>query len=440
MNARRICLAASAALALLHFGCGGLVDIRPLQNDPATGAAATSGGGDTGGGAGTSEVGGAGGVAGTGGPAGAGGGAGAGAATMHPMGGPPTPSCNQAPSISLSPGQTGPLSPGTTAAFDLTVNETNPSPCPMRTYQYSFFMGDQLSTTDPTVGVLIPAPGYYSDSASTTIHVASATSAPPGRYIVAVEVNDASGATQVGAAAAATYVVTLTSTGTLLVPDGDGHFDGSNAAGVIGSWWSTGDDYGMNNLPGAGTCPADGFPDTACSVLTTPTPGTSFRPDASGRGMCTSGVSAQVIQDGTGNLAFSSIWGNIIGFNPANPGTLADGATLVGPYDAPAHGITGFAFDIDAVPPGGHLRVTFQTVGTEKNAAYWGGATGDLSPVTAPGHYEMRWAEVGGPLYLTNPPPFDPTRLTGITFQVVSNASTPVPFNFCVNNTMLLTN
>jgi hypothetical protein len=250
----------------------------------------------------------------------------------------------------------------------LTVNETNPSSCPTRTYQYSFFTGDQLSTTDPTVGVLTPVESYYSYSASTTIHVVSATSAPPGRYIVAVEVNDASDATQVGAAAAATYVVTLPSTGILLVPDGDGHFDGSNAAGVIGSWWSTGDDYGMDNLPGHGLCPADGFPDTACSVLTTPTPGTYFRPDASGRGMCTSGVSAQVIPDGTSNLAFSSIWGDIIGFNPANPGTLADGATLIGPYDAPAHGITGFAFDIDAVPPGGHLRVTFQPRSTPRSS------------------------------------------------------------------------
>jgi hypothetical protein len=336
------------------------------------------------------------------------------------------------------------MAAGTTAAFDLSVTETNPPPCPARTYEYSFFMGDQLTTNDPTVGVLTPVvgSGYYDYAAvaTTTIHVVSATGTPPGRYIVAVEVNDASDVSQVGAAAAATYVVAVPSIGILLVADGDGHFDGSNAAGVIGSWWATGDDYGMNNLPGAGTCPADGFPETACSVLNAPTPGTYFRPDASGRGMCTSGVSAQVIPDGDGKLAYSSIWGNIIGFNPANPGTLADGATLVGPYDAPAHGITGFAFDIDAVPLGGHLRVTFQTVGTENNAAYWGGATGDLSPVTAPGHYEIRWPQVGGPFYLTNPPPFDPTMLTGITFQVVSNSSGPVPFNFCVNNAMLLTN
>jgi hypothetical protein len=335
------------------------------------------------------------------------------------------------------------LSAGTTAAFDLSVSETNAA-CQGRTYQYSFFMGDQLSTTDPTVGVLIPVAGggYYDYTAvaTTTIHVVSATSAPPGRYIVAVEVNDASDASQAGAATAAAYVVGVSSTGILLVPDGDGHFDGSNAAGVIGSWWATGDDYGMDNLPGHGLCPADGFPDTACSVLTTPTPGTYFRPDASGRGMCTSGISAQVISDATGNLAFSSIWGSVIGFNPANPGTLADGTTLIGPYDAPAHGITGLAFDIDAVPSGGHLRVAFQTVGTENSPAYWGGATSDLSPVTAPGHYEMRWAEIGGPAYATNPPPFDPTMLKGIQFQVVSNSSAPVPFNFCVNNIMLLTN
>jgi hypothetical protein len=437
MNARRICLAASALLALLQLGCGGALGLRPLENDPDPGAAATSGtGGTAGAGAGT-EVGGAGGVAGAPGVAGAGA-----AGTAGPAGPlPPKPTCNLPPSISISPGQTRPLSAGTTAAFDLSVSETNPSPCPARTYQYSFFMRDQLSTTDPTVGVLTPVlgGGYYDYTpvATTTIHVVSATSAPPGTYIVAVEVNDASDASQAGVAAAAAYVVGVPSTGILLVPDGDGHFDGSNAAGVIGSWWATADDYGKDGVPGTGSCPQNGFSNTLCSVFTTPTPGTSFRPDPGGRGMCTSGVSAQ---RRTGNPADSSIWGSAIGFNPANPGTLADGTTLIGPYDAPAHGVTGFAFDIDAVPTGGQLRVAFQTVGTENNPAYWGGATSTLSPVTAQGHYEMRWAEIGGPAYVTNPPTFDPTKLTAIQFQVVSNSSAPVPFNFCVNNIMLLTN
>jgi hypothetical protein len=193
-----------------------------------------------------------------------------------------------------------------------------------------------------------------------------------------------------------------------------------------------------DDVLGNGPCRAAGFPPQACSVLTTPTPGTFFRPDPAGRGMCTSGVSAQVLPDSTGYPAWSSIWGNVIGFDLADPGGFGD--PMLGPYDAPAHGITGFAFDIDAVPPGGHIRVSFPTAETQLNPAYWGGATTDGSPITIPAHYEMRWSEIGGPVYLPYPPTFDPTRLISITFMVYSNSVAPVPFDFCVNNLRMLTN
>ena len=229
------------------------------------------------------------------------------------------------------------------------------------------------------------------------------------------------------------------STGIPLVPDSNGHFDGTNAAGVVGYWWSAADGYAPDGTPGTGTCQTDGFAADACSVFTSPTPGAFFSPDANGR-LCTSGVAAQVIPDATGTLAWPYIWGNIIGFDVNNPGTLTDGLTKRSVYDAAAHGVTGVSFDIDALPPGGHLRVAFQTRGTESNAAYWGGATADLSPFGLPGHYEVRWSDVAGPLYLTNPPPFDPTTLEAIHFQVVATNFEPVPFNFCISNTMLLTN
>jgi hypothetical protein len=225
-----------------------------------------------------------------------------------------------------------------------------------------------------------------------------------------------------------------------LTPDGSGHYDGSNPAGVLGNWWSTGDAYGTDFSLGSGPCAAAGFPASACSVLTEPMPGRSFRPDPNGRGMCAAGVAAQVIPDETGSLAWSSIWGDFIGFDLNNPGTPGDGWTFLGQYDAVAHGITGLAFDIDAVPTGGHIRVCFGTQGTEYDSAYWQGATADLSPVDAPGHYEIRWPAVGGPLYLPNPPAFDPTRLEAVKFQIVSNSSAPVPFGICLSKIALLTN
>ena len=153
--------------------------------------------------------------------------------------------------------------------------------------------------------------------------------------------------------------------------------------------------------------------------------------------MCTRGFAAQVIEDHSGTLAYSVIWGNIIGVDLAYPAVDA-GVPTRGQYDAPAHGVTGVAFDID-MPPSGSLEVAFQTLGTENNAAYWGGAASDASPVVA-GHNVIRWSDVGGPAYLTNPPPFDPTKLESVDFHVFANSSAWVPYAFCIYNLTMLTN
>lgn len=225
--------------------------------------------------------------------------------------------------------------------------------------------------------------------------------------------------------------------GIALVTGPDGWLE-PNPAGAVGSWWATNDDIGATLTAGTGDCPTAGFPMSACSTLTTPSPGTPFLPDPNGRGMCASGTSAQVVTGSDGTLAWPSIWGNIIGFNvaTADPNPMA----ALGTYEAPAHGITGFAFDIDAVPDGGHLRVLFAIPGTENHPAYWAGATNDISPVLGPGHYEMRWPEIGGPFWFADAPPFDPTKIEWVAFQVVSTDVAPVPFNFCISRLLLLTN
>jgi hypothetical protein len=210
-----------------------------------------------------------------------------------------------------------------------------------------------------------------------------------------------------------------------------------NAAGVMGHWWAVGDNYVLDGAPSA-QCPAAGFSPADCSTITMPPQGTPFLPDPNGKGMCTSGTAAQVINGSDGLPAYSAIWGNLVGFDLDNPGPDPTAATVL-PYDTSAHGITGFAFDIDAVPPGGNLRVLFGTVENNYNSAYWRGATDNLSPITDAGHYEMRWPEIGGPFYLTNPPPFDPTQLTMIGFDVVSNTNAPVLYSFCISNLELLT-
>ncbi len=171
-------------------------------------------------------------------------------------------------------------------------------------------------------------------------------------------------------------------------------------------------------------------------MINSPSLDQPFTPDVKGA-MCTAGVVAQVITGSDGLPAWSAIWGTIVGFNLA-----VDDAGVAGPYDAIAHKVTGFAFDLDgAGPPGGPwMRVEFATVGTNNGAAYWQGAVSDTSPVQRAGHYEMRWPEVGGPMYLgPSAPPFDPTQLTSIRFHVVPNTSAPIPYGFCIRNTAFLT-
>jgi hypothetical protein len=236
------------------------------------------------------------------------------------------------------------------------------------------------------------------------------------------------------------------SPGIAITPNATGFFDGSNAAGVLGAWWATGDNYDFGGTHGTGTCPIAGFANPQCSSIATPTPGKPFVPNPTGTGMCTSGIAAEVLAGDGGAPAYSAIWGNMIGFDLHDPpgfytdaGVLgADaGLTSKGQYDVSAHGVTGIAFDIDT-PPLGNLRVEFETMGTESNAAYWAGSASNASPVVA-GHNELRWSEVGGPFYLTNPPPFDPTKLEAVAFHVITNASAPVPYSFCINNVVMLT-
>ena len=230
------------------------------------------------------------------------------------------------------------------------------------------------------------------------------------------------------------------SPGIAIAPDGTGTFDGTNAAGVIGAWGSTGDYYDANATAGAGTCPTDGFPQSQCSTINAPTPGMAFLPDPTGRGMCTSGVAAQAIPDDGGQPAYSFIWGNFVFFDlnhPPSPDAGIDAGTGPMAYDAPAHGITGFAFDLEGTV--NELRVEFPTQATWNGPAYWEGATANVSPVSGPGHYEIRWADVGGPSYLAAPPPFDPRTLESIRFHVISVASAATPYSYCIKNTVLLT-
>jgi hypothetical protein len=111
-----------------------------------------------------------------------------------------------------------------------------------------------------------------------------------------------------------------------------------------------------------------------------------------------------------------------------------------GRYDAPAHGITGIAFDIDTVPVGGHLHLASSTQGTLGASASLAVPAEYWSPMVLPGYQETRWPEVGGPGWASSSSPFDPTRIESVWFTVESNGSSAVDYSFCIKNVTALTN
>ena len=179
------------------------------------------------------------------------------------------------PIVSLTPGQTPPQVSGATVAFDLSVTNANGSFCPADTFAFFSNVFYPL-TSNGSFGELSIAPG---ETAHATVQVASVNDAPIGAFPFQYFVYDEAGS-QFFASALATYVVGSqhVSMGIPLPPDANGHYDGSNPAGVVGNWWSTGDDYGADATAGAGNCRMAGFPATACSVLSAPTPGLPFQP------------------------------------------------------------------------------------------------------------------------------------------------------------------
>ena len=180
---------------------------------------------------------------------------------------------------------------------------------------------------------------------------------------------------------------------------------------IQGAWFAASD--------GQAECLQAGY--AACSVISEPDPNAPFYPPTKDLGMCTSGVVAK----GTGS---PPIWGAMIGF------VLNETASGRRPYDAEAHGVTGFAFDLDSEPgPGAEIRVELPTETTQGDPASWAGKTQPYSPVHA-GHNEFKWSEVGGPIYLLHPPALDLRKLMQVGFHVLPNPQHEVSYRFCIQN------
>jgi hypothetical protein len=204
--------------------------------------------------------------------------------------------------------------------------------------------------------------------------------------------------------------------GQLLTPDSTGWVDVSmtGTTGIHGPWYAVTDSE---------NCLGNGHPPAACSMLVTPDPAAGVFPPTGDLGMCAVGVVAQVILGPDGKPDYSGLWGAHIGFN------LND----VSPYDAPAHGVTGLAFHIDSEPAeGAKMQVLLATAATGYDSPLWGGAAAETSPVHI-GRNEIRWADVGGPMYVAEHPPFDPTQILSIQFGVKTDTVAPKSFAFCIS-------
>jgi hypothetical protein len=235
-----------------------------------------------------------------------------------------------------------------------------------------------------------------------------------------------------------------TSGAMVLMPDANGFMSGT-VANVIGAWYSYGDSYNTANANNLGDCQTAGFTTSQCSTATSPLFGAPFA-NTNGK-MCLTGTAAAVIAaPGSTTPAYSAIWGVGIGFDFQNAGVGDAGASAGNgnklPWSATANGITGFKFDISGVPTGGNLRVEFPfKTQMGSDAPYWGGMANNLSNITADGTYSFKWTDVTGPMYLTNPPPFDPTMIISAQFHVVSNTKGPITIsNMCVSNVTLTQN
>lgn len=212
--------------------------------------------------------------------------------------------------------------------------------------------------------------------------------------------------------------------GQALVPDENGRVRDATTGttGIRGRWFASADTEDCQKRGKHAV--------NECSRFITPDPGsTSFGPTGD-LGMCTVGVAAKVVLGSDGRMDSSNIYGAWIGL----------AFTDNGAYDAPAHGVTGFAFHLDSEPPlGARIRVELAGTTTSQAPPLWGGAAFDKSPVHA-GHNEFRWADIGGPLWVEHPPRFDPTELLSIAFHVPASPAGAATFSFCIGDLTALMN
>lgn len=189
-----------------------------------------------------------------------------------------------------------------------------------------------------------------------------------------------------------------------LMPDSTGWVQGTdNDVGIQGAWYAYDD---CTDSPGA------------CTQNHLPASGTF---DNTGGKMCTSGTTVAVMNQAD----FSKEWGAGIALDLNNTGGT-DGKKM--PFDAQAANVIGFSMNITGTAPGLRINITSVPAGNDSHF---------ITAATGPNTVELSKVKQGS--WVTTKAALDTTQLLAIQFQIPTQMSKAVAFNFCVDSLAALT-
>jgi hypothetical protein len=210
---------------------------------------------------------------------------------------------------------------------------------------------------------------------------------------------------------------------------------GAPELGIGGGWFPMADAYGASGTTADGLCELAGHPVSSCAAIVTPMDLRGI-PNQDGV-LCTSGSVEQVLDtpafpDGD----YGNMWGAGLGFvfyYDAHHIGGSDAARI--PYDAPAHGVVGIAFDLDRIPALG-LRVGFSYAASTNDAAIWKQQLPSFNSPVQVGHNVVLFDDVKPATYLSMPDPFDSAQLINLQLMITTNQdpSSARRYAFCVSN------
>jgi hypothetical protein len=209
------------------------------------------------------------------------------------------------------------------------------------------------------------------------------------------------------------------SEGVPLTPDAGGWVDGaSNTLGIQGAMFAYADN--TTKMTMEGTCPEGADCETPFTVVVGPPPAVCIKGEAAK-------VNMMCTPEPPATDCYGTYWGAAIGLNLNQP---IDPTTMMGadpqPYDAATMGIKGFTFEINGATVPTSLRFKVEDASGEY-------CTTSATPVVL-GANTFTFDQLVTECWTTGGTPASGNGLLKIAWQVVTNATGAVPFDFCVSN------